>query len=160
MLAIVYGDFFWYAEAAYNILLEKLLQGSGSNISECLSFDPLREIFHCNCSILVISWRRGQGPNDVDAPSCEGPHRRQQLYFVWWKLTVWCMPLAIWAFTDNLVCVCHRRRPVEAFAKSFAYQCPRCNMRRAHACVNLFEQLSAFFARDALQEGRAYTPSI
>jgi len=77
LLAVVYGDFFWYAEAAHNVLLEELLQGSGCDISESLGFDPLREIFYCDCSILVVSWRCGQRPYNVDAPSSEGPHRRQ-----------------------------------------------------------------------------------
>ena len=57
-------------------------QGSGCDISESLGFDPLREIFYCDCSILVVSWRCGQRPYYVDAPSSKGPHRRYEMDFI------------------------------------------------------------------------------
>ena len=41
LFAIVYCDFFGYAEAAYNILPEKFLQGGGRKIAKRLGFDPL-----------------------------------------------------------------------------------------------------------------------
>ena len=41
LFAIVNCDFFWYAEAAYNILLEKFMQGGGRDIAKRLGFDPL-----------------------------------------------------------------------------------------------------------------------
>ena len=40
LLAIVHCDFFGYAEAAYNVLPEKFLQGGGYDVAKCLGFDP------------------------------------------------------------------------------------------------------------------------
>ena len=41
LFSIVYCDFFGYAEAAYNVLPEKFLQGGYYNITKRLGFDPL-----------------------------------------------------------------------------------------------------------------------
>ena len=54
------------------------------------------------------------------------------------------MSLAIWAFADHLVRVCHRRRPVETFTESFADQGSRANVHQAHAWMDLLEELFAF----------------
>ena len=44
LLAVVYGDLIRDAEATNNVLPEKLLQGSGGDVSERLGFDPFQNI--------------------------------------------------------------------------------------------------------------------
>ena len=73
---IVNCYFFGYAEAAYDVLLEKFLQGSGRDVAKHLGFDPLREVFYCNCCILEVSRSCWEGAHYVDTPSREGPDRR------------------------------------------------------------------------------------
>ena len=41
LFAIVYYDFFGYAEAAYNILPKEFLQCGGRDVMKSFSFDPL-----------------------------------------------------------------------------------------------------------------------
>ena len=40
LLAIVHCDFFGYAEAAYNALLEEFLQRGSRDVMKSLGFDP------------------------------------------------------------------------------------------------------------------------
>ena len=40
LFAVVYSDFFGYAEAAYNALLEEFLQRGSRDVMKSLGFDP------------------------------------------------------------------------------------------------------------------------
>ena len=73
LFAIVYSDFFGYAEAAYNVLPEEFLQSGGRDVAKSFGFDPLRKVLYGDCCILEVAWSCWQGSYNVDAPSCEGP---------------------------------------------------------------------------------------
>ena len=62
LFAIVHRDFFWDTEATHDVLPEEFLQGSGRDVSECLGFDPLREVLYCDCCILEVSQSCWEGP--------------------------------------------------------------------------------------------------
>ena len=150
LFAVVYCDFFGYAEVAYNVLPEKLLKGSGRDIPKRLGFDPFREIIHCDCCILEVAWSCWEGSHNVDAPSCEGPDRRYEVDFFWRELAVMGVLLTIWARAYDFMGVRHGRRPIKPFAKGFSHQSPCSHVRKAHAFVYFLQQLPAFSLRDAL----------
>lgn len=56
LLATVYYHFLWHGEATYDVLLEKLLQVPGSDVSKGFGLHPFVEVFHCHCCKLVVAW--------------------------------------------------------------------------------------------------------
>ena len=135
LFAIVYSDFFGYAEVAYNVLLEELLQSGGRNVAKSFGFDPLQKVLYGDCCILEVAWCCWQWSHDIDAPPCEGLDWGYEMDFFRWEPAVVGMLLAIWASAHDFVGVCYGRRPVKSFAESLSHQSPRSDVRRAHSRV-------------------------
>ena len=107
LFAIVYSDFFGYAEAAYNVLPEEFLQCGSRDVAKSLGFDPLREVFYIDYCILEVAWSCWQGSHNIDAPSCEGPDWGYEVDFFGWEFAIMSMLLTIWASAHDLVGICH-----------------------------------------------------
>jgi hypothetical protein len=66
---------------------------------------------------------------------------------------MWICLVKNWQFftPSNIVLgVSYGRRPVETSSEGFVDQCSRCDVVAAHANMDLFEYLLAFFDGDAL----------
>jgi len=135
LFAIVYSDFFGYAELAYNVLPEEFLQSGGRDVAKSFGFDPLRKVLYGDCCILEVAWSCWQDSYNVDAPSREGPDWGYEVDFFGWKFAVVRVLLAVWAGAHDFMGVSHGRRPIKAFAESFSHQGSCSDVRRAHSSV-------------------------
>ena len=79
MFAIVYREFLWNPEPAYDVLPEKLPNDFGGDVYQGFSFDPFGEVFNGHHCIFVISLGGRQGANEVHSPPLERPGEGYQL---------------------------------------------------------------------------------
>ena len=73
MFAVVYREFLWNSEPAYDVLLENFLNCFGGNVYQGLSFDPFGEVFNGHHCVFIISLCYGQRAYKVHSPPLEGP---------------------------------------------------------------------------------------